>query len=174
VLLLAAAFALPYLVVFLRYRRTWWAAGISTLYYGAAAVALDAQIDAGARTDAEAEPLFIALGLPWLVIVGLVVVHRVRARRRLRRIQAFLDANPVPDTIPEWVTRSVRAAPRRRDSDVFRLRYEATCAVCGCHLPKRARARWDRERKAATCVACVGVTTAPRPWGRRRVSPTHR
>jgi hypothetical protein len=36
----------------------------------------------------------------------------------------------------------------------LRLRYPATCSVCGISLSPGAEAFWDREAKAATCLAC--------------------
>src|SRR4051794_15147285 len=40
----------------------------------------------------------------------------------------------------------------------IRLRYPATCSVCGAELPARAEARWDREARTATCRACIERT----------------
>lgn len=47
--------------------------------------------------------------------------------------------------------------------DLIRLRYPATCA--GCHQPIAAgeAAHWSRERRTATCAACLGVATATPP-----------
>ena len=36
----------------------------------------------------------------------------------------------------------------------LRLRYPATCSVCGIALSARTEAFWDREAKAAMCLAC--------------------
>jgi hypothetical protein len=36
----------------------------------------------------------------------------------------------------------------------LRLRYPATCSVCGIALSARTEAFWDREAKAAICLAC--------------------
>lgn len=41
-----------------------------------------------------------------------------------------------------------------------KLRYRAHCAVCSAELPAGANARWDRERKAATCVRCLDPEVA--------------
>lgn len=38
---------------------------------------------------------------------------------------------------------------------LIRLRYPATCSVCGAQLPVRSEAQWDRAAKEATCRACV-------------------
>jgi hypothetical protein len=38
----------------------------------------------------------------------------------------------------------------------LRLRYPATCAVCGIALSPKTEAFWDREAKSATCLACGG------------------
>jgi hypothetical protein len=39
--------------------------------------------------------------------------------------------------------------------ELIRLRYPATCAVCGRELPRGSLARWVRTTKQATCDACV-------------------
>jgi hypothetical protein len=44
-------------------------------------------------------------------------------------------------------------APRR-----LRLRYPATCAVCGKALPPRTEAVWDSASKRATCLGCAGAS----------------
>jgi len=41
--------------------------------------------------------------------------------------------------------------------ELIRLRYPATCAVCGEELLRGVRACWDKAAKAATCEACVAV-----------------
>ena len=46
----------------------------------------------------------------------------------------------------------------------MRLRYPGNCAICGIALSPGTEAFWDRERKAATCVACAAATT-PEPGG---------
>ena len=38
----------------------------------------------------------------------------------------------------------------------LRLRYPATCSVCGLALTARTEAYWDRVEKKATCLACGG------------------
>lgn len=43
----------------------------------------------------------------------------------------------------------------------IRLRYPATCSLCGAALPARTEARWDREARAATCRSCVEADPAP-------------
>jgi hypothetical protein len=42
----------------------------------------------------------------------------------------------------------------------LRLRYPATCSVCGISLAPGTEAFWDREAKAATCLSC-GPTAMP-------------
>lgn len=37
----------------------------------------------------------------------------------------------------------------------IRLRYPATCSVCGAELAAGSEARWDREARTATCRGCV-------------------
>ena len=49
---------------------------------------------------------------------------------------------------------------------VLRLRYPATCCSCHAELARGALAAWDREKKTATCSACLessasGVTGIP-------------
>ena len=34
------------------------------------------------------------------------------------------------------------------------LRYPATCSLCRSNLPRGAKAWWDKEAKAATCLVC--------------------
>jgi hypothetical protein len=41
-------------------------------------------------------------------------------------------------------------SPRR-----LRLRYPATCSVCGIDLSPKTEAFWDRDAKAAICLACA-------------------
>lgn len=167
--MLAVALVLPLVVVFLRYRMSWWSAGIATIYYVAASGAVGVQVAGGELTEADGGLLLAALAPGWLAIVAAVGVTAVRRRRRLRRIQSVLDANPVPDTVPEWMSNDVAVRPLRRArparaGNVFRLRYPATCSSCGAHLPARSRARWDATAKQATCVVCVeGAATAPAP-----------
>jgi hypothetical protein len=43
----------------------------------------------------------------------------------------------------------------------IRLRYPATCSLCGTALPARSEAHWDREARAATCRSCVEADPAP-------------
>ena len=38
---------------------------------------------------------------------------------------------------------------------LLRLRYPASCASCGTELPRGSRARWNREERTATCLACL-------------------
>jgi hypothetical protein len=38
----------------------------------------------------------------------------------------------------------------------LRLRYPATCSVCGIALSPKTEAFWDREARAVTCLACGG------------------
>jgi hypothetical protein len=38
----------------------------------------------------------------------------------------------------------------------LRLRYAATCSVCGIALSPRTEAYWDGDAKRATCMACAG------------------
>lgn len=40
----------------------------------------------------------------------------------------------------------------------LRLRYAATCSVCGLALSAGTEALWDREEKKATCLACGGAS----------------
>lgn len=40
----------------------------------------------------------------------------------------------------------------------MRLRYKATCSVCGAELPPGAEAVWDRASKKATCLACTELS----------------
>src|SRR5258708_6575842 len=46
-------------------------------------------------------------------------------------------------------------------TELIRLRYSATCASCGSELAPGAHAHWDRERKAATCGACLVSESEP-------------
>lgn len=160
------ALVVPYVFVLWRHRTSWWSAGIATLYYLSVSLLVNAWVDAGTLTDAEAEPIFGAVGLPWLAVTTFVVVERVRARKRVRRIRAVLDAHPVPDTIPPWVTDSAPAAasaPRAQQSppsQIRRLRYPSTCVRCHGRLPRGARAHYDKQRKAATCLVCASGADA--------------
>jgi hypothetical protein len=164
VAVLALALVVPMALVAWRYRGSWVTVGIVTLYYAAVSAAVGAAVDSELLTEPESEVLFLTAGPAWLAVVVAVSANRIRARRRLQQIQRFLDANPAPDTIPEWVTASTPVAPRRLHGKVFRLRYPATCGSCGAHLPARAEARWDKARKVATCVVCVdGTASAPDP-----------
>jgi hypothetical protein len=43
----------------------------------------------------------------------------------------------------------------------LRLRYPDECAVCGIELSRGAEAIWNRETKAATCLACAPAEGAP-------------
>ena len=49
---------------------------------------------------------------------------------------------------------------------MLRLRYPATCASCGIALPQGTLARWNREEKQATCVACISPEVAEEPINR--------
>src|SRR4030088_3091080 len=40
------------------------------------------------------------------------------------------------------------------DPERRRLRWKARCVVCGVELPAGSWARWDSERKVASCDAC--------------------
>jgi hypothetical protein len=41
---------------------------------------------------------------------------------------------------------------------LIRLRYRASCSVCGAELPPRSEARWDSQAKRATCRTCAERT----------------
>jgi hypothetical protein len=41
----------------------------------------------------------------------------------------------------------------------IRLRYAATCVVCGAALPPRTEAFWDKSRRAATCLSCLELAS---------------
>ena len=42
---------------------------------------------------------------------------------------------------------------------LLRLRYPSTCGNCGAELSQGTQAHWNREKKRATCVACIEVAT---------------
>jgi hypothetical protein len=43
--------------------------------------------------------------------------------------------------------------------DVRPLRYAATCSQCAAALPPKTRAAWNKERREATCEACLSEPT---------------
>lgn len=43
------------------------------------------------------------------------------------------------------------------------LRYPATCIVCGANLAVQTRARWDKERREATCEPCLRASVLAKP-----------
>jgi hypothetical protein len=48
----------------------------------------------------------------------------------------------------------------------IRLRYPASCLICGSELPRGSYALWDRERKSATCLSCLEPAKAEEPIDR--------
>ena len=109
---IAVALLTPFPLLLWRYRTSWWAALVATLYCLAAGWAAEVWTSDGLVTASEAEMLYGPVGLAWLVVLVTVLVARASSRRlRRRAIQTVVDAHPVPDTIPDWMGRATPECP---------------------------------------------------------------